>query len=172
MQEIPAIFHCAYHLSSAEVLMRRKHLCTFPFFSTQMPDCLQRTVWLTLASAELDNSEQQEDTHSLSSNLHVGSCFHGWGSSVTPSLAASLDVVVGSVSCLPVHPQQPGLVFSLPSSYSSPDRLTPQSWRGSSFWLFWALGFLCWVPRRTLRKHTKQLCLPFIGSLQEADEQR
>lgn len=67
---------------------------------------------------------------------------------------------------------------SLPLSHSSPlavcapDQLAPQSWRGSSFWLFRALGFLCWEPRRTLRKQIEQLCLPFIGSPQEADEWR
>lgn len=37
MQEIPAIFHCAYYLSSAEILIRRKYLHTFPFFP---PWCL------------------------------------------------------------------------------------------------------------------------------------
>lgn len=51
----------------------------------------------------------------------------------------SLTVVMGSISCLPVHPQQPVSVFPLPLSHASPlaehapDQLVPQSWRASSF---------------------------------------
>lgn len=57
----------------------------------------------------------------------------------------SLTVVMGSISCLPVHPQQPVSVFPLPLSHASPlaehapDQLVPQSWTASSFWLLRAL---------------------------------
>lgn len=112
MQEIPAIFHCAYHLSSAEILTRRKYLHTFPFFP---PWCLfafrdQFDSPSVLLSLMIVSSMK---THTAFPAISISA--PAFMAQAAPSLHCScwqLSCGHGDC-CLPMHPQQPVLVFSL-----------------------------------------------------------
>lgn len=100
---------------------------------------------------------------SLHPSLHQLKCAHGEHFlPASTSSAASVNVSSPPFPCLSFS-----CAFSWLTGSSKLERFLLLLLFQSTF-----QSFLCWEPRHTLRKQAEQFCLPFIGSLQEADEWR